>query len=186
MLRRSSRAPVIMLTASTREEDVIAGFRRGADDYVVKPFNAHVLINRITAVLRRVRGPATPLPSSRAVYHARGFSFDSALKEVVSQDVRVKLTPTECQILHLLFMHAGHLLSAKRIMGYVWGDDSERKIAVVKTHIKHLRRKIKTLPHSPEAIYTVPRAGYMVKQSDELSLRRSPAHDGGNLESLAP
>jgi two-component system, OmpR family, KDP operon response regulator KdpE len=163
VLRGFSRVPVIMLASSMPEEDVIAILQRGADDYVAKPFSVQVLINRITAVLRRVRGPRQPLPRRGAVYHAGDFIFDSGLNEVLSQGVHIKLTPTECCILHLLFLHTGHPLSAERIMEYVWGDDRARKIAVVKTHIKRLRRKIKTLPHSPEAIVTVPHAGYMVK-----------------------
>jgi two-component system KDP operon response regulator KdpE len=185
LLRGFSRVPVIMLDASMREDDVIAALQRGADDYVAKPFSVHVLINRITAVLRRVRSPRPPLPRRGAVYQAGDLVFDSGLNEVLSQDVHVKLTPTECHILHLLFLHAGHPLSAERIIEHVWGDAGARNIAVVKTHIKRLRRKLRTLPHSPEAIYTVPRAGYMVKHGDELSRRRLRARAGEDLDTLA-
>jgi two-component system KDP operon response regulator KdpE len=185
LLRRFSRVPVIMLASSMREEDVIAGLQRGADDYVAKPFSVQVLINRISAVLRRVRGLRQPLPQRGAVYHAGDFIFHSGLNEVLSQDVHVKLTPTEGYILHLLCLHAGQPLSAQRIIEHVWGEASARNSAVVKTHIKRLRRKIKTLPHSPEAIYTVPHAGYMVKHGDELSRRRSRARDGEDLDALA-
>src|SRR5437588_5889386 len=185
LLRGFSRVPVIMLASSMREEDVIASLQCGADDYVAKPFSVQVLINRITAVLRRTRGLRQPLPRRGTVYHVGTFIFDSGLSEVLSEDVHVELTPTECHILHLLFLHAGHPLSAGRIIEHVWGDASARNIAVVKTHIKRLRRKIKALPHSPEAIYTVPRAGYMVKHGDELSRPRSQARDGADLAALA-
>ena len=185
LLRGFSQVPVIMLAASMREEDVIASLQGGADDYVAKPFSVQVLINRITAVLRRTRSVRPPLPRRGAVYHAGTFIFDSGLNEVLSEDVHVELTPTESQILHLLFLHAGHPLSAERIIEQVWGDARARNIAVVKTHIKRLRRKIKTLPHSPEAIYTVPRAGYMVKQGDELSRHRSQIRDGEDLVAMA-
>jgi DNA-binding response OmpR family regulator len=119
------------------------------------------------------------------VYHAGDFIFHSGLNEVLSQDVHVKLTPTEGYILHLLCLHAGQPLSAQRIIEHVWGEASARNSAVVKTHIKRLRRKIKTLPHSPEAIYTVPHAGYMVKHGDELSRRRLRARDDEDLDALA-
>ena len=185
LLRGFSRVPVIMLASSMREEDVIASLQCGADDYVAKPFSVQVLINRITAVLRRTKGLRQPLPRRGAVYHAGTFIFDSGLSEVLSEDVHVELTPTECNILHLLFLHAGQPLSAQRIIEHVWGDAHARNIAVVKTHIKRLRRKIKALPHSPEAIYTVPRAGYMVKHGDELSRHRSQARDGEDLAALA-
>ena len=185
LLRGFSRVPVIMLDASMCEEDVIAGLQGGADDYVAKPFSVHVLINRITAVLRRARTPRESLLRRGAAYHAGTFIFDSGLNAVLAEDVHVELTPTECHILHLLFLHAGHPLSAERIIEQVWGDARARNIAVVKTHIKRLRRKIKTLPHSPEAIYTVPHAGYMVKHGDELSRHRSQAHDGEDLAALA-
>jgi DNA-binding response OmpR family regulator len=185
LLRAFSRVPVIMLTASTREEDVIASLQGGADDYVAKPCSVPVLLKHITAVLRRVRGPRVVLPPAGAVYHARDFIFNSGTNEVRSQDTSVRLTHTESRILHLLFLQAGRPLSAQRIIEHVWGDDSERTIAVVKTHIKHLRRKMQMLPNSPEAIYTVRRGGYMVKLSDALSRRRAPVQ-GGEESVAAP
>jgi DNA-binding response OmpR family regulator len=185
LLRGFSQVPVIMLASSMREDDVIASLRCGADDYVAKPFSVQVLINRITAVLRRARSLRPPLPRRGAVYHAGTFIFDSGLNEVLSEDVHVELTPTECYILHLLFLHAGHALSAERIIEHVWGDARARSIGVVKTHIKRLRQKIKTLPHSPEAIYTVPHAGYMVKHGDELSRHRSQARASEDLVAVA-
>ena len=141
-LRAFSQIPVVMLTARSQDEDIIAGFGQGADDYVAKPFSVQVLINRIKAVLRRAKPQPEQLPAGSSTYQIQGAVFDAELNEIVGQDVRVRLTPTESRILHLLFLHEGQVLSAERIMERIWGYDSESDVNVIKTHIRHLQEKI--------------------------------------------
>jgi len=166
-LRTFSQIPVVMLTARSQDEDIIAGFGQGADDYVAKPFSVQVLINRVKAVLRRAKPQPEQLPAGAATYQIQGAVFDPELNEIVGQDVRVKLTPTESRILHLLFLHEGQVLSAERIMERIWGYDSESDVNVIKTHIRHLREKISSLPHSPQPLRTLPGVGYVINQTDE-------------------
>jgi DNA-binding response OmpR family regulator len=167
-LRTFSQVPVIMLTARAQDDDIIAGFGQGADDYVAKPFSVQVLINRVKAVLRRAKPNPERLPAGGPSYRIHGSVFDAELNEIVAPDgMRVKLTPTESRILHLLFLHEGQVLSAERIMERIWGYDSESDVNVIKTHIRHLREKIGSLPNSPSPIRTLPGVGYVVNQSDE-------------------
>jgi len=166
-LRTFSQIPVVMLTARSQDEDIIAGFGQGADDYVAKPFSVQVLINRIKAVLRRAKPQPEQLPAGSSTYQIQGAVFDAELNEIVGQDVRVRLTPTESRILHLLFLHEGQVLSAERIMERIWGYDSESDVNVIKTHIRHLREKISSLPHSPQPLRTLPGVGYVINQTDE-------------------
>lgn len=166
-LRAFSQIPVVMLTARAQDEDIIAGFGQGADDYVAKPFSVQVLINRVKAVLRRVKPHPEQLPAGGPSYYIQNSVFEAELNEIVAPDnARVKLTPTESRILHLLFLHEGQVLSAERIMERIWGYDSESDVNVIKTHIRHLREKIGSLPHSPQPIRTLPGVGYMVNQID--------------------
>jgi len=166
-LRTFSQIPVVMLTARSQDEDIIAGFGQGADDYVAKPFSVQVLINRIKAVLRRAKPQPEQLPAGSATYQIQGAVFDAELNEIVGHEVRVRLTPTESRILHLLFLHEGQVLSAERIMERIWGYDSESDVNVIKTHIRHLREKISSLPHSPQPLRTLPGVGYVINQTDE-------------------
>jgi len=166
-LRTFSQIPVVMLTARSQDEDIIAGFGQGADDYVAKPFSVQVLINRIKAVLRRAKPQPEQLPAGSATYQIQGAVFDAELNEIVGHDIRVRLTPTESRILHLLFLHEGQVLSAERIMERIWGYDSESDVNVIKTHIRHLREKISSLPHSPQPLRTLPGVGYVINQTDE-------------------
>ena len=166
-LRAFSRVPVVMLTARSQDEDIIAGFGQGADDYVAKPFSVQVLINRVKAVLRRAKPRPEQVPDGPTTYQIQGALFDPELNEIVGHDVRVKLTPTESRILHLLFLHEGQVLSAERIMERIWGYDSESDVNVIKTHIRHLREKISSLPRSPQPLRTLPGVGYVINQTDE-------------------
>ncbi|HZS87914.1 MAG TPA: response regulator transcription factor [Chloroflexota bacterium] len=167
-LRAFTQVPVVMLTARAQDDDVIAGFGQGADDYVAKPFSVQVLMNRIKAVLRRAKPQPEKLPPGGAHYRIHGNIFDAELNEIVAPDqTRVKLTPTESRILHLLYLHEGQVLSAERIMDRIWGYDTDSDVNVIKTHIRHLREKIGSLPNHPQPIRTLPGVGYVVNQTDE-------------------
>jgi two-component system KDP operon response regulator KdpE len=168
-LRSFSRAPVIMLAPGPDEEDALASFQLEADDYVVKPFNVQVLMKRIGALLRRSANlTRTPL-NHRTVYRRRDFIFDPAASELAGHGMRVKLTPTECQILRLLFLHVGRVLSEEQILDAIRSCDNASHISVVKTHISHLRQKLSNLPHGPQLICTIPRNGYTLQRGDERS-----------------
>ncbi len=165
-LRSFSRVPVVLLSTRTSDEDVIAGFERGADDYVTKPFSVPVLLQRTKAILHRVR----PYRDEhglvdRCTYRVQGALFRASDHEVVSDGVRIALTSTEGRILALLCQHAGQVFSPARIMECVWGFGYQSDIGVVKTHVRHIRAKLSRLPRRPDPIRTLAGVGYMVPQT---------------------
>ncbi len=168
-LRAFCATPVIMLTARAQDEDIIAGFDGGADDYVSKPFSMQVLVTRVKAVLRRTMIPSIkPLfDTDGRVRRVAGASLDIERNELAARGACVRLTPTESRILQLLLAHEGQVLSAERIMERIWSYNSDSDIAVVKTHIRRLREKVLRLPGAPQPIRTVPGVGYMVAPNSD-------------------
>lgn len=174
-IRAISHVPVVMLTARAQDEDVMTGLSSGADDYIIKPFSAQILVERVKAVMRRARPEATAWPGGTQTYRVGGAIFDVRTNAIAGPDgVQVRLTPTETKLLHLLFAHEGQVLSPERIMERVWGYNSDSDVNVIKTHIRRLREKIGTLPGQPQPIRTLPGAGYVIQQTDEHGRPVSP------------
>ena len=166
-LRTLTTIPVIMLTARAQDEDILAGFERGADDYVAKPFSMQVLAMRVKAVLRRAAArPAEAAVAGGAagqLYQVAGALLDIETHELTAPNgTRARLTPTESRILQLLVAPEGQVLSGERIMERIWGYNSESDINVIKTHIRHLRAKLAQLPGNPYPIHTLPGVGYVL------------------------
>lgn len=166
-LRAFSQVPVVMLTGRSQDEDIVAGFGSGADDYVVKPFSMQVLLKRVSAVLRRTQTRTIQTTMPGQTYRIGSAVFDSEAHELVSPTVSLRLTPTEGRILHLLLMHEGQVLSAERIMEHIWGYNTNSSVSVIKTHIRHVREKICRLPDCPQPIRTLAGLGYTAHQIDE-------------------
>ena len=87
-------------------------------------------------------------------------TLDAMRHEVVRDGVKVRLTPTESRLLHLLISHTGQVLTTDMIIERVWGYDEAGDSGLVKTHIRHIRQKVEPDPNSPQFIMTVPGVGY--------------------------
>jgi len=169
-LRTFATIPVIMLTARAQDEDIIAGFGQGADDYVAKPFSMQVLVTRVKAVLRRAEARTTEVAETpnEQTYSVGGSLLDADTHELTAPDgTHVRLTPTESRILQLLISHEGQVLSGERIMERIWGYNSDSDVNVIKTHVRHLREKIVKLPNKPQPIRTIPGVGYVLDRTGE-------------------
>lgn len=146
--------PVIMLTAKGEEEDIVAGFNAGADDYVTKPFRPKILLARVQAVLRR--GAATradddePLQVGPLLIHP-------GRHEVADSDGVVDLTRTEFRILQFLASRPGWVFTRSQIVRAVHGDDYPVTGRSVDVQVAALRRK---LGDSGAMIHTVRGVGY--------------------------
>jgi DNA-binding response OmpR family regulator len=158
---RSERAVALILTGSDCEEDEVRGLEMGADDYLRKPFSPRQLHAHITAVLRRSSNSHTD-PGS-PVITVGPIMLDSLRHEVLRDERKVKVTPTESRLLHLLITHTGQVLTTSIISSRMWGDDEVGKSGLIKTHIRHLRQKVERDAHSPRYILTVPGRGYTFK-----------------------
>jgi DNA-binding response OmpR family regulator len=151
--------PVIMVTAKTSEDDRVAGFALGADDYVVKPFSARELASRVKAVLKRTR--EGDLSGSGAVSFERGtLTLDGHRYEVTKKGSPVGLTPTEFKVLFALASAPGRVFSRDELVEKALGYQFEGYERSIDAHIKNIRQKIEDDPKNPLLILTVYGVGY--------------------------
>jgi len=154
-IRRSSDAPIIMLTVRNAERDKVLALDAGADDYVVKPFGIEELLARIRAALRRY-APGDALPT----FVSKELSLDFELRELIVRGKEVHLTPKEFDVLKHLIANQGKPLSHRRILQSVWGPDYGEETENLRVVINQLRKKIETDPAHPKFIRTEPWVGY--------------------------
>lgn len=155
-VRTFSDVYVIMVTARAEEVDRLIGLSVGADDYISKPFSPRELIARVRSVLRRPRTPG-------AEEHVRVFGdlvIDVASREVEVSGARVDLTRTEFDILDALSSRPRAVLSRRRLLEAVWGDDWFGDDHVTEVHVGNLRRKLGDDPAEPRYVRTVRGVGY--------------------------
>lgn len=160
-IRRSRTYPVIILTARGEERDKINGLTIGADDYVTKPFNPAELVARVKAQLRRYHGFAS---ADKAVYQGNGLTVNRREHTVLLLSEDVKLTPTEFDILWLLCLKAGQVVSSEEIFASVWKEAYLESNNTVMVHIRRLREKLKEPPRKPRIIKTVWGVGYKIEK----------------------
>ena len=163
-LREMTDVPILFVTAKGAIQDVVQGFSVGADDYIVKPFNASELISRLIACLRR-----TGKESEKGIellFPASSITLDCDRHELAVGDKMVYLTPNEFEVLRLLIRHAGKVLSSDAILTRVWGPEMIGDPDLVKQYIYRLRQKIEPDPASPRYLHTVRGAGYYFDAED--------------------
>ncbi len=158
-LRQTGDFPIIMLTAKSSEEERVAGFALGADDYVVKPFSPRELVYRIKAVLRRQQKGdlenAEPLSFNKGSLIIDGQSY-----EVKKTSVQVNITPTEFKVLYVLASHPGRVFTREELVEKALGYQFEGYERSIDAHIKNIRHKIEEDPRNPEYILTIYGVGY--------------------------
>jgi two-component system KDP operon response regulator KdpE len=155
-IRARSTVPIIILSARGDERDKVAALDLGADDYLTKPFGVDELLARIRATLRRaagIGGPAT-------VIDAGDLRVDVDRRLVTRNGVEVKLTATQFDLLKVLVVNAGRVLTHTYLLRSVWGPEYEEDTQVLRVFIAQLRRKIEADPAHPRHIVTESGVGY--------------------------
>ncbi len=152
--------PVILLTARGEESDRLVGLRRGADDYVVKPFSPAELVARVDAVLRRAAPAPEEEPEPLEVGPLR---IDAAMRTVTLDGADVSLTQREFDLLAYLAAHPGRVFSRDQLMDAVWGYPFYTDTSTVTVHVRRLRAKLGDDPSEPRFIETVWGVGYRLK-----------------------
>jgi two-component system response regulator ResD len=152
--------PVILLTARGEESDRLVGLRRGADDYVVKPFSPAELVARVDAVLRRVSPPAEEAPAPIEVGPLR---IDTAMRAVALDGEEISLTQREFDLLAYLAAHPGQVFSRDQLMEAVWNYPFYTDTSTVTVHVRRLRAKLGDDPSEPRFIETVWGVGYRLR-----------------------
>ena len=162
-----ANVPILFLTAKSKDEDKITGFRAGADDYLTKPFNIDELLLRVRAILRRTRGGPTREVSApvekQYVISVGAYSLDTQAFKLNTPRGEVQLTPVQFDLLYHLMSHPGQVFSPLRLLHEVWDYPSDAGSPdLVRVHIKNLRERVEVDPRSPSFIQTVPGHGYTV------------------------
>jgi two-component system phosphate regulon response regulator OmpR len=156
-LRRTSRTPILLLTAMAEPEDRINGLERGADDYLPKPFEPRELVLRIRNILQRL--PATPAERVREIRFG-AFRFDRERSELFRGEEAVHLTAAEAALLACLVKSAGAAVARETLAeeGQFSGN-----LRTVDVQMTRLRRKIEKDPRFPRYLQTVRGTGYVFK-----------------------
>lgn len=168
-IRKNKNIPVIMLSAKSEDIDKINGLNIGADDYVTKPFNPVELIARVNALIRRYTklGSSTKeLDSSdenENVIRNGELIINDDLKQVIVDGKKVKLTPTEYNILKFLTQNKGKVFSIEKIYANVWSGEYYAAENVIAVHIRHIREKIEINPKEPKYLKVIWGVGYKIE-----------------------
>lgn len=158
-IRGFSDIPVIILTVRGDEIDKVRGLELGADDYIVKPFSHIELLARTRAVLRRshipeLKGGEKPIVTSK-------LSIDFVTRTITKGGNRIKLTPTEFNLLRYLARNSGKVLTHRALLAEVWGEEYTDSSDYLKVYIQRLRDKIEDDPSDPNIIISERGVGYM-------------------------
>lgn len=157
-LRASGSAvPIVVLSSRTDEAGKVRALDMGADDYVTKPFGTDELLARIRAALRH----RLQQEGAQALFETGDLSLDFIRRIVTVRGQDVKLTPREYDLLRLLAMHAGKVLTHRFILHQLWPSDAD--VQYLRIYIRALRQKLEANPAQPKLILTEQGVGYRLK-----------------------
>ncbi|HIS54059.1 TPA: response regulator transcription factor [Candidatus Galligastranaerophilus gallistercoris] len=153
------KVPILMLTAKGSIQDKTEGFDCGADDYLVKPFEIQEVLLRIRALLRR-NNEVQNETNEKEILRAGDIEILSDSLEAIVAQNKVKLTPTEFEILYCLMQHLNKPVSLATLLDEVWGYGSDEDVRMVRVHVGGLRQKIEEDSRNPKYLHTVTNVGY--------------------------
>lgn len=162
--KQGYRKSILLLTGKNSNADIVAGLDAGADDYVIKPFDPEALLARIRSLLRRNEA----MSSSRLTWG--NLCLDPSAGRVTSNDQEIPLTATEYKLLELFLQNPERIFSRAVILDRLWGFDDAPTENAVTTHIKDLRKKLKTVGLAEEFLETVYGMGYRLKPTPNGSI----------------
>ncbi len=139
----NSDVPIIFLTAKSMKEDILEGFKAGADDYLSKPFSMEELLYRMEAIMRRVRGKKN---KDATVYKLGQFTFDTKKQTLSLNGEDVKLTTKENELLSLLAANANNILERNYALKTIWIDDNYFNARSMDVYITKLRKHLRLDP----------------------------------------
>ena len=142
-LAQEIRTSNVDVTAKTLKEDILEGFKIGADDYITKPFSMEELVFRIEAIMRRTKGKKS---KESTLYHIGKFTFDTQKQLLCVGDEQRKLTTKENELLALLCSHANEILQRDFALKTIWIDDNYFNARSMDVYITKLRKHLKDDP----------------------------------------
>lgn len=157
-IRHSSDVPIIMLSAKTETFDKVLGLELGADDYIIKPFDAKELVARVRAVLRRFQVKTPPTPSNEKSVSYPDLTINLTNYSVTYMGRQIDMPPKELELLYFLASSPNQVFTREQLLDHIWGYEYIGDTRTVDVHIKRLREKIKD--HPAWSIATVWGIGY--------------------------
>jgi two-component system KDP operon response regulator KdpE len=164
-VREWSQMPVIIVSARKTNEDVVKGLEMGADDYVIKPFNADVLRARINASLRK----SAVFETGESELTNGPLRMDLVRHQVFLGDELIAFTPKEYSLLRYFIIHCGKMLSHRDILREVWGTAHSDDTQYLRVFVGQIREKIEKFPGMPTIITTELGIGYRMEFLHDLS-----------------
>lgn len=161
---KSPKTGIIMVSAKSQDIDKILGLERGADDYIIKPFNPQELILRVRSLMRRVN--LTEKVEDKKEKNALSdgpFTLDLYSKTFYKNNTEIDVTPTEFAILKNFIESKGKAMTRDEIMAETWGENYSNDTKIVDVNIRRIRSKIEEDPAKPQYIETVWGTGYRWK-----------------------
>ncbi|MBK6978736.1 MAG: response regulator transcription factor [Cytophagaceae bacterium] len=159
--RKKPVIPIIMLTALGETEDKIEGFEKGADDYLVKPFDFRELLARINVFIKR--NARSIEPDNNNVLKIANLELDPESKIVTRDGIEIELTPKEFLLLEYLMRNKGKVVSKTDLADNIWEQNSQQSLNVIEVYINFLRKKIDK-EFIPKLIHTKTGMGYILKE----------------------
>ncbi|HDR4212417.1 response regulator transcription factor [Bacillus anthracis] len=155
-IRQISNVPIIMLTARNQNYDMVKGLTMGADDYITKPFDEHVLVARIEAILRRTK--------KDGFVSFNGIEWDKTKHTVTVYDEKISLTPIEFSLLGLFLQNTNRAYSRDDLIEKIWGYETDIEYRTIDSHIRNIRDKLRKKGFPVENyLETVYKVGYKWK-----------------------
>lgn len=158
MIRKQSDVPIIVVTAKVDESDIITNLKRGADDYIKKPFSGNELVERAKAVLRRTSKYKKEVSILKS--KDRILKIDMINQRVLKNNEEINLTKNELSIILTLFSNPNKTFTRNEIIEISFGYDYDAFDRAIDTHIKNIRQKIEDDPKNPKYVKTIYGLGY--------------------------
>ncbi len=157
-LRSWTQTPIVVLSVKDSDEDKIGALDAGADDYLTKPFSVGELLARLRVSLRRQTHAAV-----ESQFASGELKVDLARRLVTVGEKEIHLTPNEYDLLRVLIVNPGKVLTHRQLLREVWGTGFEQDFHVLHVNVANLRRKIELNPARPRHVITEPGVGYRLK-----------------------
>lgn len=160
-VRKKSQVPIIIVSAKGSEVDAVVGLEVGADDYIVKPYRLRELVARMRAVMRRSTLTQTEIDDvGSGAIRVGDVLIDPERHVVTIRDEVAKLPLKEFELLYVLMVNAGRVMTRENLIDRVWGSDYFGDTKTLDVHIKRLRSKVESDPANPANIVTIRGLGY--------------------------
>jgi len=167
MVREISNTPIIVLSARTGERDKIDALDLGANDYVTKPFSTGELLARVRAALRDNRRRNSQVEVLKNVFRTKDMTIEYDSRRIKKGNEEIKLTQTEYNIVELLSLHAGRVLTYSEIIKKIWGYSDSGSVKKLQVNMANIIKKLGEKPGESNYIYNELGVGYRMHDAEE-------------------